>query len=165
MSPRAESSDDWRGGLVLPGRTVVRGRGVQYPAPAGREPDFGLYLGVDYHPTWAHDRLEWPDFGLPGDPIVAAHAIEDLYARARAGEYVEAACRAGKGRTGTVIACLAILDGLPPGHAVGWTRKHYHHRAVQTLWQRHWVRHFDTLRNRHRNLVAARLRFPGRRTG
>ncbi|MFC5061813.1 protein-tyrosine phosphatase family protein [Actinomycetospora atypica] len=165
MSPRSESPDDWRGGLVLPGRTVVRGRGVQYRVPAGREPDFGLYLGVDYHPAWEHDRLEWPDFGLPRDPLVAVRAIEDLHARARDGEYVETACRAGKGRTGTVVACLAILDGLPASHAVGWTRKHFHHRAVQTPWQRRWVRGFEALRGRHGAEVTARSRFPGRGTG
>ncbi|GAA4788569.1 hypothetical protein GCM10023200_23890 [Actinomycetospora chlora] len=68
-----------------------------------------------------------------------------LHRRARAGERVEAACRAGKGRTGTVIACLAILDGLPADHAVSWTRHHFQHRAVQTPWQRRWVRRFPDL--------------------
>jgi hypothetical protein len=138
-------SDGWRATVVLPGGTVVRGRGAQNRVPSGDEPDFGLYLGVDYHPGWEHDRLEWPDFGLPRDPLAAARAIEALYRRARAGERVETACRAGKGRTGTVIACLAILDGIRPAHAVSWTRSHYHHRAVQTLWQRRWVRHFPEL--------------------
>ncbi len=113
--------------------------------PDGREPDFGLYLGVDYRPRWPHERLEWPDFGLPRDPRAAAVAIEQLYRRARDGERVEAACKAGKGRTGTVIACLAILDGLRPDHAVSWTRHHYHHRAVQTPWQRRWVLRFADL--------------------
>jgi hypothetical protein len=137
--------DGWRATVVLPGRTVVRGRGVQDPLPAGRAPEFGLYLGVEYRPSWEHERLDWPDFGVPADPLAAARAIERLYRRARAGERVETACRAGKGRTGTVIACLAILDGLPPGHAVSWTRHHYHHRAVQTPWQRRWVRRFPDL--------------------
>ena len=140
--------DDWRDTLVLPGGTVVRGRGVQNPPPGGLEPEFGLYLGVDYRPRWTHRRLDWPDFGLPRDPVVAARAIEQLYERARDGERVETACRAGKGRTGTVIACLAILDGLRSDHAVGWTRQHHHHRAVQTLWQRRWVRRFPGLLGR-----------------
>lgn len=146
--PRAALLDDWCDTLVLPGRTVVRGRGVQNPLPGGREPDFGLYLGVDYRPRWPHQRLEWRDFGLPHDPVVAARAIEQLYQRARDGERVETACRAGKGRTGTVIACLAILDGLRPDHAVNWTRQHHHHRAVQTPWQRRWVLRFPALLSR-----------------
>ncbi|TDQ64834.1 protein-tyrosine phosphatase [Actinomycetospora succinea] len=144
MAARDET-DDWRGTVVLPGGTVVRGRGVQNPLPGGRAPEFGLYLGVDYEPAWPHRRLDWPDFGLPIDPLDAARGIEQLHRDARAGRRVEAACRAGKGRTGTVIACLAILDGLPPDHAVNWTRRHFHHRAVQTPWQRRWVRHFPEL--------------------
>lgn len=145
MGPDSVSPDDWRATVALPGRTVVRGRGVQNPLPGGREPDFGLYLGVDYHPRWAHERLEWPDFGLPRDAATAAAAIEEMYERARDGECVEAACRAGKGRTGTVIACLAVLDGLRADHAVSWTRHHFHHRAVQTPWQRRWVVRFPDL--------------------
>ncbi len=145
MAPPPALPDRWRDAVVLPGGTVVRGRGVQNPLPGGREPEFGLYLGVDYRPRWTHQRLEWPDFGLPRDPGLAARAIEALYQRARDGERVETACRAGKGRTGTVIACLAVLDGLRPEHAVGWTRQHFHHRAVQTPWQRRWVRRFPAL--------------------
>jgi hypothetical protein len=148
VSSAASPPGSWVGALVLPGGTVVRGRGVQNPLPGGREPDFGLYLGVDHHPRWEHERLDWPDFGLPRDPVVAVRAIEQLHERARGGEHVEAACRAGKGRTGTVIACLAILDGLPPSHAVSWTRAHFHHRAVQTPWQRRWVLRFPRLARR-----------------
>jgi hypothetical protein len=145
MASQGAVLDDWRGTVVLPGRTVVRGRGAQNPVPGGQTPEFGLYLGVDYSPQWEHDRLDWPDFGLPRDALAAARAIQDLHRRARAGERVETACRAGKGRTGTVIACLAILDGLPAEHAVGWVRHHFHHRAVQTPWQRRWVRRFPDL--------------------
>src|SRR3954451_1914852 len=148
MTPRAAAADDdidWRATAVQPGRTVVRGRGGANALPDGLPPEFGLYLGVDYAPAWAHERLDWPDFGVPTDPGDAARAIAQLHRRARDGERVETACRAGKGRTGTVIACLAILDGLPPAHAVSWTRRHFHHRAVETAWQRRWVRHFPDL--------------------
>ncbi|GAA4881024.1 protein-tyrosine phosphatase family protein [Actinomycetospora straminea] len=146
MAARDVILDDWRAALVLPGGTVVRGRGVENPLPGGSTPDYGLYLGVDYTPTWSHGWLDWPDFGIPNDPLDAARAIERLHRYARAGRRVEAACRAGKGRTGTVIACLAILDGLPADHAVSWTRQHFHHRATQTPWQRRWVRRFPALR-------------------
>jgi protein-tyrosine phosphatase len=53
---------------------------------------------------------------------------------------VEVACRGGVGRTGTALAALAVLDGLSPGEAVRWVRREYHPRAVETPWQRWWLR-------------------------
>jgi hypothetical protein len=41
---------------------------------------------------------------------------------------------------GTVLAAIAVLDGLPPSEAVGWVRQRYHPRAVETPWQRWWLR-------------------------
>ncbi len=135
----------WRRAIELPDRTRVRGRGVRHPVPAGLEPDFGLYLGVDYRPSWPYESIDWPDFGVPKDAMTAARSIERAYQRARDGERVEMACRAGRGRTGTVVACMAILAGLNPEHAVSWTRRHYEYRAVETPWQRRWVRRFPDL--------------------
>ncbi|MGY0232850.1 protein phosphatase [Longispora urticae] len=57
-------------------------------------------------------------------------------------ERVEVACGGGRGRTGTALACLAILDGVPPGEAVAFVREHYHRHAVETPWQRRHVRDF-----------------------
>ncbi|GAA3304506.1 hypothetical protein GCM10020295_55820 [Streptomyces cinereospinus] len=59
-----------------------------------------------------------------------------------AAEPVEIACGGGRGRTGTALACLAVLDGVPPGRAVAYVRAHYHRRAVETPWQRRYVRGF-----------------------
>jgi protein-tyrosine phosphatase len=53
---------------------------------------------------------------------------------------VEIACRGGIGRTGTALAALAVLDGLAPPAAVAWVRQAYHPRAVETPWQRGWLR-------------------------
>jgi protein-tyrosine phosphatase len=57
---------------------------------------------------------------------------------------VEVACGGGLGRTGTALACLAVLDGVPAGEAVAYVREHYHPRAVETPWQRRFVRRFRT---------------------
>ena len=132
----------WRGTIELPDRTRVRGRGVQNRLPGGLRPDFGLYLGVDYSPEWEHEVLDWPEFRVPRRATPTAEAIEEAYLRARDGERGEVACRAGRGRTGTVIACMAILAGLDPAHAVSWTRRYFEYRAVETPWQRRWVRRF-----------------------
>lgn len=55
-------------------------------------------------------------------------------------ERVEIACAGGRGRTGTALACLAALDGVPACEAVAYVREHYDPRAVETLWQRR-IRH------------------------
>lgn len=60
-----------------------------------------------------------------------------------AGERVEVACWGGVGRTGTALACLAILDGVPAAEAVAFVREQYRPRAVETPWQRRFVTQFS----------------------
>ena len=59
-----------------------------------------------------------------------------------AGERVEIACGGGRGRTGTALACIAQLAGIAPDAATAWVREHYDPRAVETPWQRRYVRRF-----------------------
>ena len=54
----------------------------------------------------------------------------------------EVGCQGGIGRTGTVIACWAILDGVAATEAVDWVRAHYLARAVETPVQEWWVEWF-----------------------
>lgn len=134
------------GAIALPDGAEVRGRGLRNPAPPGT-PDYGLYLGSPrmrrkHRIRWPHEWVEWPDFRLPRSSDQAVALIRDLHARALAGERVEVACGGGVGRTGTVIACLAVLAGVPSGEAVAWARAHYNHRAVETPWQKRWVARF-----------------------
>jgi protein-tyrosine phosphatase len=134
--------------IELPDGSWVRGRGLRHPRPTEPEPDFGLYLGGARlrrrHPIhWPHDWIDWPDFLLPRDRTAAISSIRDLHKRALAGQSVEVACGGGVGRTGTVISCLAVLAGVPSADAVAWTREHYHRHAVETPWQRRWVRRFS----------------------
>ena len=35
-----------------------------------------------------------------------------------------------------------VLDGVPPGEAVAYVREHYDRRAVETPWQRRYVKGF-----------------------
>ncbi|MFD8092305.1 protein tyrosine phosphatase [Streptomyces sp. SID8361] len=137
------------GALRLPDGSWVRGRGLRRPRPDGPLPGFGLYLGSarlrDRHDgelEWERAWIEWPDFLLPRDRDLAVRRIRALHERARAGTSVEVACGGGVGRTGTVIACLAVLAGVSPVDAVAWTRAHHHPRAVETPWQRRWVARF-----------------------
>jgi protein-tyrosine phosphatase len=132
--------------VTLPGGRAVGARSLRVPPP--EPPAFGLYLGSaraarrrDEGMTWPRRWLVWPDFRTPRHPDEARAAIAALYERA-ATEAVEVACGGGIGRTGTVLACLATLDGLGPDEAVAWVRAHHHRRAVETRGQRRWVRWF-----------------------
>jgi protein-tyrosine phosphatase len=90
---------------------------------------------------WPSRWVRWPDWWLPAHPSDARDAVGQLWHRA-ATERVEVACSGGRGRTGTALACLAILDGVPPAEAVAYVRRHYHPRAVETPWQRRFVLRF-----------------------
>jgi protein-tyrosine phosphatase len=57
-------------------------------------------------------------------------------------ERIEIACLGGRGRTGTALACLAVIDGVPSREAVAYVRGHYSPKAVETFWQRRFVVRF-----------------------
>ena len=105
----------------------------------------GVYLtgappfASDTMPAWEVRWIEWPDFRLPRDPDSAVAALRDAH-RLASSERVELACHGGIGRTGTALAVLAVLSGVEPRDAVRWTRTNYEPRAVETPWQRRWVR-------------------------
>ncbi|MFD8500460.1 protein-tyrosine phosphatase family protein [Amycolatopsis sp. NPDC059657] len=144
------------GAIALPDGTLVRGRGRRETFPTGPLPDYGLYLGRDpdlprrfrrrpaWRPDWPADWIDWPDFRVPRDDAAATSAIKHAYELARSGRHIEVACEGGTGRTGTVIACMAILAGHPADDALAWTREHYRPRAVETPGQRRWIAGFAT---------------------
>jgi hypothetical protein len=131
------------GVLRLPSGRLVRGRGLSRPFPAGPEPTFALYLLGRQPPRvpWEAHWIRWPDFGLPSDRAAADDAMREAWGRAER-ERVEIACAGGHGRTGTALACLAVLDGLPGRQAVAYVRQHYAAQAVETPWQRRYVARF-----------------------
>ncbi|MEV4416689.1 protein phosphatase [Catellatospora sp. NPDC049609] len=133
------------GVLRLPSGRLVRGRGLRRPLPEGARPRFGVYL-LGHEPpavAWPARWVRWRDFWLPADPPAFREVLGEVLARA-ASERVEVACAGGRGRTGTALACLAVLDGVPASEAVGWVRAHYDRRAVETPWQRRFVERFGT---------------------
>ncbi len=94
---------------------------------------------VDWDSRW----VRWPDFRLPTDRDDLHDALYEAWVRAGR-QRVEIACSGGRGRTGTALACLAVLDGVPADEAVGFVREHYDRRAVETPWQRRFVLGFGT---------------------
>jgi hypothetical protein len=134
---------DTAGVLRLPSGRLVRGRGLRNPLPPGPAPTFGVYLLGSPPPAvaWASRWLRWPDFWLPRDRGQAQLLLREAWERSAA-ERVELACGGGRGRTGTALACLAVLDGVPGREAVGYVRRHYHPHAVETPWQRRYATRF-----------------------
>jgi hypothetical protein len=139
------AAESWPAGgegvLRLPSGRLVRGRGLRNPAPPGPAPTFGVILLGSAPPDleWETRWVRWPDFRLPADPAGAGEVFREAWARA-GHERVEFACGGGRGRTGTALACLAVLDGVPAGEAVAFVRRHYDRHAVETPWQRRFIR-------------------------
>ncbi|WP_369259061.1 protein-tyrosine phosphatase family protein [Streptomyces sp. R35] len=134
------------GVLCLPSGRLVRGRALRRPLPEdGPTPTYAVYLLGKQPPEvpWEAHWLHWPDFRLPADRRKARAILAEAWKRAQA-ERVEIACGGGRGRTGTALACLAVLDGVPPNDAVAFVRRHYDRHAVETPWQRRYVRRFTT---------------------
>ncbi|VTR47199.1 Uncharacterised protein [Actinobacillus pleuropneumoniae] len=132
------------GVLRLPSGRLVRGRALRRPLPEGLQPTFAIYLlGRQPAPVpWESRWIPWPDFWLPKDKVAAVDALREAWTRAEV-ERVEIACGGGIGRTGTALACLAVIDGLPNHEAVDYIRQQYTPRAVETPWQRRFVSRFQ----------------------
>jgi hypothetical protein len=132
------------GVLQLPSGRLLRGRGLRHPLPAGPVPEYGLYLlGSEPPPVpWESRWVRWRDWSLPADLAAARDAFVDVWQRAEH-ERVELACGGGIGRTGTALACVAVIDGVPAADAVAYVRAHYARHAAETPWQRRYVRSFS----------------------
>jgi hypothetical protein len=144
-------ADSWdptgAGVLRLPSGRLVRGRGLRKPLPPGPTPTLGVYLLGDAPPEVAWDSrwLRWPDFWLPRDRARARDVLYEAWEAAVTGR-VEFACGGGHGRTGTALACLAVIDGVPGADAVAFVRRHYDPHAVETPWQKRYVARFTAPR-------------------
>lgn len=133
-----------RSPVALPDGTSIVGVSFDEAAAYDRvePPDFGLYLDHRWNPPWPHEHLEWPDFGIPADAAALRAALTSFAARAAAGATVEIGCWGGHGRTGTALACLAVLAGQPAADAVAWVRANYCEKAVETPGQEQFVLDF-----------------------
>ena len=121
-------------------------------------PDWGLYLDSIWRPTSMAGFIEWEDFGLPTNWQVAARMIVDAYRRAMADYWVEVSCIGGHGRTGTVLACMAVLSGKTPDEAIQYVRGSYCKKAIETDEQEWYVSYFNAYVN-----GGSSAKFPGKK--
>ena len=111
------------------------------PFAAMPEGAFGVCLDPDApNRAAAALTLDIVDFGLP-DPAALRATLDTLKAAmaAEPGRLYYVGCRAGLGRTGTVLACLAAESGVP-GDPVDWVRAEHDPRAVETPAQEEFAR-------------------------
>lgn len=124
--------------VVFPGGVAIRTGSAGEQATLPR-PDWGVYADACWE-GWPGVLVDWPDFGVPSDDSETIKAILEAVARARSGQDVMVACQFGMGRTGTMLAAVAVIAGVPPGRACDWVRARYESGAVETDSQRRWVK-------------------------
>jgi protein-tyrosine phosphatase len=110
-------------------------------------------------PGSARRAIDWKDFGLPENQELAAQQIAEAFERAGREVLVEVGCLGGSGRTGTVLACMAVLAGVPPARAVAWVRASYRPEAVETADQEAWVEWFAAWVDDHPEASASHAGF------
>jgi len=145
--------------------TRVWGGGIHDEWPQDRPADLGVFIDDDdpngsrqwrkklrrgFQFGRALRFIDWEDWGLPRNAQVAVATIEDAFRAAADGQEVRVACIGGSGRTGTVLACMAVLAGERPDRAVDWVRATYLPEAVETAEQEAFVVEFARVRSMKR---------------
>ena len=106
------------------------------------KPDFGLYADFVWRPRSRNEFIDWPDFNAPKYPRLAYSQICSAYSLGKS-VCVEIGCIGGHGRTGTILACMSILDkGFNPDDAINFTRDTYCSQAIETSSQERFVELF-----------------------
>jgi protein-tyrosine phosphatase len=126
--------------LTVAGRTVTITGGPFDAIPEGA---FGVCLEVASEKAWLADiAIPTPDFGLP-DPAALRAAVAAALAQLEAEPErpLHVGCRAGVGRTGLFLACLARAAGVE-GDALDYVRRHYLPHAAETEEQQAMARGF-----------------------
>ncbi len=126
--------------LTVAGRAVTITGGPFDAIPDGA---FGVCLEMASAKAWLADvALPTPDFGLP-EPEALRQAVGAVLAQLEAdpARPVHIGCRAGVGRTGLFMACLARAAGVE-GDALDYVRRHYLPHAAETEAQQAMARAF-----------------------
>jgi hypothetical protein len=107
-------------------------------------PDIGFYLDQIWRPQCLAFYINWADMGLPIlEWSRVVDGIKAIWSMAQQGQQVEIGCIGGHGRTGTVLGCLAVLDGVPANEAVDWVHDNYCTEAIESKRQEWFIEWFD----------------------
>lgn len=129
--------------VVLKGVTVYASKVRTHTAAT--TPDLGCYAYNGWNPSSPAIFIPWQDYGLPTCTFTqAARSIKLAFEAAKEGDVVEMGCMGGHGRTGTILACMAILADptLTGPEAVTLIKTTYCSKAVETSSQEWFVRWF-----------------------
>jgi ADP-ribosylglycohydrolase len=74
------------------------------------------------------------DHGTPTDPALMAEILDCLHRALREGRVIYLHCRAGIGRTGTVVGCLLSERGYPGQQALSELNRLWRQSARSELW-------------------------------
>ena len=126
--------------LMVAGRPVTITGGPFDSIPDGA---FGVCLEMQAEKAWLADvPLPTVDFGLP-EPAALRAAVAAVLRQLEAepDRPVHIGCRAGVGRTGLFMACLAKAAGVA-GDPLDYVRAHYLPHAAETPAQQATARGF-----------------------
>lgn len=126
--------------LDVGGRAVTITGGPFDAIPDGA---YGVCLEPEAVKAWLADvALPIPDYGLP-DPAALRRAVAAVLTQLQTdpSRPVHVGCRAGVGRTGLFLACLARAAGVE-GDALDYVRRHYLPHAAETEAQQAMARGF-----------------------
>lgn len=105
-------------------------------------PDFALYADPIWVTKSRNEFINWPDFGVPRFENLAYEQILSAYTIAKKFN-VEIGCIGGHGRTGTMLACMAVIDqNLNTVQAIDFVRSTYCDHAIETHSQEMFVDFF-----------------------
>lgn len=131
--------------VTLPGGTDIYASSEHRREDGDPVPDLGIYLSSAWTPAGPAMYIDWRDYGLPKVWRAAVLTLLEAHRRAKEGYWVEIGCVGGHGRTGTALACLAILDSkgeMTGTEAVNWVKDNYCEEAVECEEQAWWVTWF-----------------------
>jgi hypothetical protein len=130
-----------RGAITL----LVDGQPVRITGgPFDAMPDGARGLCLESRAARAAEAEWWldvPDFGVPDAAALRAVLGAMLAAmRAQPDDAFHIGCKAGLGRSGLALACLAQMAGAVDGDPVAWLRARYVAAAIETAAQEEFVR-------------------------